>query len=175
MRLCDFGSCVEGPVYIRTPAERASAEEIIGKETTQMYRAPEMVDLYMRDVLTEKTDMWALGCILYALCFLVHPFQDAGTLGILSAKIVFPASSPYSAETHAFLMKLLDVRQLLHDTTGHWFMLVSSVFRSTPRPVCLCNRVSSARPQLPLVSHCPHTRCLLRPCEGVRSGSLQVC
>lgn len=100
---------MEGPVYIRTPAERASAEEVIGKETTQMYRAPEMVDLYMRDVLTEKTDMWALGCILYALCFLVHPFQDAGTLGILSAKIVFPASSPHSADTHAFLLKLLDV------------------------------------------------------------------
>jgi hypothetical protein len=25
-----------------------------------MYRAPEMVDLYIRDVLTEKTDIWVL-------------------------------------------------------------------------------------------------------------------
>ena len=47
-----------GPVPIRNADERAAAEEIIGKETTQMYRAPEMIDLYMRDVLTEKTDIW---------------------------------------------------------------------------------------------------------------------
>ena len=42
----------------RTPEERSKAEENIGKETTQMYRAPEMVDLYLRDELTEKTDIW---------------------------------------------------------------------------------------------------------------------
>ena len=35
-------------------------EERLGKTTTQMYRAPEMVDLYMRDELTEKTDIWVI-------------------------------------------------------------------------------------------------------------------
>lgn len=101
---------MEGYIYLRNASERAAAEEVIGKETTQMYRAPEMVDLYMRDVLTEKTDIWALGCILYALCFLSHPFQDAGTLGILSAKINFPANSPFTEDTHAFILRLFDVR-----------------------------------------------------------------
>jgi AP2-associated kinase len=43
---------------LRTPEERSTAEEDIGKNTTQMYRAPEMIDLYMRDELTEKTDIW---------------------------------------------------------------------------------------------------------------------
>lgn len=47
-----------GYTSLRSAEERATAEEIIGKETTQMYRAPEMVDLYMRDELTEKTDIW---------------------------------------------------------------------------------------------------------------------
>ena len=58
VKLCDFGSCVIDIVYIRTSEERSKAEEVISKETTQMYRAPEMVDLYMRDELTEKTDIW---------------------------------------------------------------------------------------------------------------------
>lgn len=58
MRLCDFGSCVIGHVPLRNVEERAAAEEIIGKETTQIYRSPEMIDLYMRDVLTEKSDIW---------------------------------------------------------------------------------------------------------------------
>lgn len=94
---------------MRNPKEREAAEEVIAKETTQMYRAPEMCDTYMRQVLTEKTDIWALGCILYALCFLVHPFQNAGSLGILSAKIHFPANSPFSEDTHQLILKMLDV------------------------------------------------------------------
>lgn len=28
----------------------------------------------------------ALGCVLYAVCYLKNPFQDAGNLGILNAK-----------------------------------------------------------------------------------------
>jgi AP2-associated kinase len=47
---------------MRNPEERATAEENIGKFTTQMYRAPEMVDLYLREVLTEKTDIWVIHC-----------------------------------------------------------------------------------------------------------------
>lgn len=47
-------------MYVRTPEEKSQAEEDIGRNTTQMYRAPEMVDLYMRDVLTEKTDIWVI-------------------------------------------------------------------------------------------------------------------
>ena len=74
-----------------------------------MYRAPEMVDLYMRSSLTEKTDIWALGCLLYAMCFLVHPFQDGSTLSILNARVSFPANSPYSEDLHAFILRMLDV------------------------------------------------------------------
>lgn len=75
-----------------------------------MYRAPEMVDLYMRSSLTEKTDIWALGCLLYAMSFLVHPFQDGSTLSILNARVSFPANSPYSEDLHAFILRMLDVR-----------------------------------------------------------------
>jgi serine/threonine protein kinase len=77
-----------------------------------MYRAPEMVDLYLRPMLTEKTDIWALGCMLYAMCFLIHPFQDGSTLGILNAKIHFPAGSPYGEDVHAIILRLLDVSHI---------------------------------------------------------------
>lgn len=68
VKLCDFGSCVIGYVPTRTPEEKSKAEEVISKETTQMYRAPEMVDLYMRDELTEKTDIW-VSCCSFHMCF----------------------------------------------------------------------------------------------------------
>jgi serine/threonine protein kinase len=114
VRLCDFGSCVFGHVTMRTPEERSAAEEVIERTTTQMYRSPEMVDLYLRSVLTEKTDIWALGCILYALCFLVHPFQDAGSLGILSAKIQIPSHSSVHPDVHVILLRMLDVSLAYH-------------------------------------------------------------
>ena len=52
-KLCDFGSAVFGHVDLRTSKARAEAEEVIQKTTTQMFRAPEMVDLYMAKKLTQ--------------------------------------------------------------------------------------------------------------------------
>ncbi|CAM9909372.1 unnamed protein product, partial [Ectocarpus fasciculatus] len=96
-KLCDFGSCVQGRVPLDTAEQRANEEEVVEKTTTQMYRAPEMVDLYLQRELTERVDIWALGCILYAVCYLKNPFQDAGNLGILNAKIRIPDDSAFSS------------------------------------------------------------------------------
>lgn len=52
-KLCDFGSAVFGHVDLRTPKARIEAEEVIQKTTTQMFRSPEMVDLYMAKKLTQ--------------------------------------------------------------------------------------------------------------------------
>ncbi|CAN0455641.1 unnamed protein product, partial [Laminaria digitata] len=57
-KLCDFGSCVQGRVPLETAEQRVAEEEIVEKTTTHMYRAPEMVDLYMERELTEKVDVW---------------------------------------------------------------------------------------------------------------------
>jgi len=110
VRICDFGSCVMGHVPIRTVEEKNSAEEIIAKECTPAYRAPEMVDLYIRDILTEKTDIWALGCIFYAICFLCHPFQDTGSLAIINGKFTFPSTSSTDEDSKAMILRMLDVR-----------------------------------------------------------------
>jgi serine/threonine protein kinase len=53
-KLCDFGSAVFGHVDLRTPKARSDAEEVIEKTTTQMFRAPEMVDLYSAKKLTQS-------------------------------------------------------------------------------------------------------------------------
>lgn len=39
------------------------------------YRAPEMLDLWSNYPIDEHVDMWALGCLLFALNFGQHPFQ----------------------------------------------------------------------------------------------------
>ncbi len=54
-KLCDFGSAVFGHVDLRTSRGRSEAEEVIHKTTTQMFRSPEMVDLYMAKKLTQRS------------------------------------------------------------------------------------------------------------------------
>jgi serine/threonine protein kinase len=53
-KLCDFGSAVFGHVELKTQQQRVEAEEVIEKTTTQMFRAPEMVDLHMAKKLTQR-------------------------------------------------------------------------------------------------------------------------
>eukprot|EP01035_Chromulina_nebulosa_P020570 gene20570-26676_t len=127
VRICDFGSCVSGYTYLRNSEERSNAEEIISKETTQMYRAPEMVDLYLRQVLTEKTDIWALGCIFYALCFLSHPFQDAGSLGILNGLTHIPNNPDIPDDARTFITRMLDIDPEARPSISELFQSLSAI------------------------------------------------
>mmetsp|Transcript_61677 Transcript_61677/g.72072 ORF Transcript_61677/g.72072 Transcript_61677/m.72072 type:complete len:961 (+) Transcript_61677:710-3592(+) len=96
-KLCDFGSAVFGHVPLETSAQRNAAEEVIQRTTTQMYRAPEMVDLYMKNKLTPKTDVWALGCCLYMMAFQQNCFEEGSNLAILSNNYKVPQSPEVAA------------------------------------------------------------------------------
>jgi serine/threonine protein kinase len=82
-KLCDFGSCTTlkiEPNSTLSIQELRRLEDEIGKFTTLQYRAPEMCDLYQKRGLNEKVDIWALGVLLYKICYYVfssnldHPF-----------------------------------------------------------------------------------------------------
>ena len=52
-------------------------------------------------------DVWALGCILFALCFREHPFASESVLQILNASFTIPADSPYTPEMHTVIRAML--------------------------------------------------------------------
>ena len=92
--LCDFGSAT---ARVQNPEKQGfqSVDDDIKKYTTLSYRAPEMVDLYSGKCITTKADIWALGCLLYKLCFFSLPFGES-TLAIQNGNFTFPDSSKYS-------------------------------------------------------------------------------
>jgi serine/threonine protein kinase len=83
----DFGSATRDHSIDYRNAPRSSVQlylERIGKSSTLMYRAPELVDQYQSDYVSESSDVWALGCIIYLLASCRHPFADSGNLAILN-------------------------------------------------------------------------------------------
>lgn len=40
--------------------------------------------------LDERADIWALGCVIYSLAYLKHPFPEAGSAAIVSARYRIP-------------------------------------------------------------------------------------
>ncbi|KAF8512847.1 hypothetical protein BU17DRAFT_53814 [Hysterangium stoloniferum] len=96
-KLCDFGSSTT--VAARPPSttqEIRALEADINRHTTLQYRAPEMVDVYGRRPIDEKSDVWALGVLLYKLCYYTTPFEEHGPLAILHVQYRIPSYPVYS-------------------------------------------------------------------------------
>eukprot|EP01133_Synstelium_polycarpum_P013444 gene13444-15846_t len=117
-KLCDFGSATSRSYNTAVEQDRVRAEDDINTFTTLFYRAPEMVDLYRGQVINEKVDIWALGCLLYKMAFYADPFEG-GSLAIMNSRYQIPTDSRYSANLHGLIEFLLtpdpSVRPSIYD------------------------------------------------------------
>ncbi|KAK4239786.1 hypothetical protein C8A03DRAFT_32150 [Achaetomium macrosporum] len=95
-KLCDFGSAAPPRPAPTTAAECRLMDEDVQKHTTMQYRSPEMVDVYRKQPIDEKSDIWALGVLLYKLCYYTTPFEEQGQLAILNASYRFPSYPVFS-------------------------------------------------------------------------------
>ncbi|KAH0795273.1 CAMK family protein kinase [Histomonas meleagridis] len=91
-KLCDFGSATKRVYTLTTASERNEAADDLEKNTTALYRAPEMCDLYRRQPIGPKSDIWALGCVLFKLCTFKDAFPDGSNLQILNLKYQWPSN-----------------------------------------------------------------------------------
>ncbi|XP_043952009.1 AP2-associated protein kinase 1-like isoform X1 [Gambusia affinis] len=104
--LCDFGSATNKFQNPQTEGV-AAVEEEIKKYTTLSYRAPEMVNLYNNKIITTKADVWALGCLLYKLCFFTLPFGES-QVAICDGSFTIPDNSRYSYDLHCLIRYMLE-------------------------------------------------------------------
>ncbi|XP_070689264.1 AP2-associated protein kinase 1 isoform X2 [Pempheris klunzingeri] len=104
--LCDFGSATnrfQNPQTEGVPV----VEEEIKKYTTLSYRAPEMVNLYGGQIITTKADIWAMGCLLYKLCYFTLPFGES-QVAICDGSFTIPDNSRYSQDMHCLIRYMLE-------------------------------------------------------------------
>uniref|UniRef100_A0AAR2KNQ9 non-specific serine/threonine protein kinase n=1 Tax=Pygocentrus nattereri TaxID=42514 RepID=A0AAR2KNQ9_PYGNA len=104
--LCDFGSATKK--FQNPQSEGVTVvEEEIKKYTTLSYRAPEMVNLYNGKLITTKADIWALGCLLYKLCYFSLPFGES-QVAICDGNFTIPDNSRYSHDMHCLIRYMLE-------------------------------------------------------------------
>lgn len=85
-KICDFGLAHEmETTYI--------ARKVDGEGGSPRYMAPECYDA-SHGRLTEKVDVWALGCILIEVFAGVLPYADCATMAQLSARILVERRPP---------------------------------------------------------------------------------
>ncbi|KAK4231521.1 Serine/threonine-protein kinase ppk30 [Podospora fimiseda] len=122
-KLCDFGSAASPRPAPNTVVECRLMDEDVQKHTTMQYRSPEMVDVYRKQPIDEKSDIWALGVLLYKLCYYTTPFEEQGQLAILNASFKYPSYPVFSDRLKGLIGWMLrenqqsrpNIYQVLHE------------------------------------------------------------
>ncbi|KAF7719300.1 Uncharacterized protein PECH_004763 [Penicillium ucsense] len=106
-KLCDFGSAAAPRPAATSAAEGRLIEDDVQRHTTIQYRSPEMIDVYRKQPIDEKSDIWALGVFLYKLCYYTTPFEEVGQMAILNASYKFPAYPQFSDRLKMLIATML--------------------------------------------------------------------
>ncbi|CAK9818295.1 Cyclin-G-associated kinase [Anthophora quadrimaculata] len=121
IKLCDFGSASNQQI-LPNPSwnaqKRATLEDQMAKYTTPMYRAPEMMDTWNNEPIGPPVDCWALGCIIYALITLRHPFPEGNKLAIVNGKYPPLPPNPRLSCLHDIVKGCLEVSPVRRLTTS---------------------------------------------------------
>ena len=101
-----------------------------------------MIDLYRKQLINEKVDIWALGVMLYKLAFFIHPFDEESPLGILNMRYEIPDDSPFSDNLHKMIRMFLLFHH--HLIISLEFLLVADP-ASRPDIFAVLSKVASIR------------------------------
>ncbi|XP_077162298.1 AP2-associated protein kinase 1 isoform X8 [Paroedura picta] len=185
--LCDFGSATNK--FQNPQLEGVNAvEEEIKKYTTLSYRAPEMVNLYSGKLITTKADIWALGCLLYKLCYFTLPFGES-QVAICDGNFTIPDNSRYSQDMHCLIRYMLepdpDKRPDIYQVSYFAFKLAkrecpiqnvqnSPIPAKLPEPVKASEAAAKkTQPKARLTDPIPTTETSITPRQRPKAGQTQ--
>ncbi|KAM6191149.1 AP2-associated protein kinase 1 isoform 4-T4 [Sarcoramphus papa] len=185
--LCDFGSATNKFQNPQTEGVNAVEEEI-KKYTTLSYRAPEMVNLYSGKLITTKADIWALGCLLYKLCYFTLPFGES-QVAICDGNFTIPDNSRHSQDMHCLIRYMLepdpDKRPDIYQVSYFAFKLAKKEcpvqnVQNSPIPAKLPDPIKASeaaakksQPKARLTDPIPTTETSIAPRQRPKAGQTQ--
>ncbi|KAI8089463.1 kinase-like domain-containing protein [Halteromyces radiatus] len=115
--LMDFGSAYPARVKITTKQEAAKHQDMVEEQSSMPYRSPELMQVKVDSELTEKTDIFSLGCSVFTMAYGGSPFetyinkQGGGSLAlaVLNGQFSFPTTPTYSDDLKNLISWMLTV------------------------------------------------------------------
>lgn len=104
-KLCDFGSASSINNTRGKNNEINNLFSEIMTFTTLEYRCPEMLELSMGYSIGKKSDIWALGCLFFKLCYSKLPFDSIDQ--ITNSDLHFPESPKYTEQLKNLIVLML--------------------------------------------------------------------
>ncbi|KAK6747627.1 hypothetical protein RB195_000679 [Necator americanus] len=141
--LCDFGSATT-KVLSSNNYSISFIQDEIEKYTTLSYRSPEMIDLYCGKAIGTKSDIWALGVMLYKLCYFCLPFGESA-MAIQNGAFSFPNEPHHADSIKAIIKCLLDADIERRPTIYQCSVLA---FAAAERPCPIRNVKGCRKPSL---------------------------
>lgn len=103
--LMDLGSVAPSPIPVTSQSIALQIQDTAAEHSTMPYRAPELFDVQNGTVIDAKTDIWSLGCTLFACLVGKSPFEmrsdeTGGTLSLCvqGGDWRFPDETPAGAK-----------------------------------------------------------------------------
>ncbi|KAJ2823586.1 Serine/threonine-protein kinase env7 [Coemansia erecta] len=113
--LVDFGSTHGSYMQAHSRVQALKIQDDAAERCSLPYRAPELFDVQRGAMFDARTDVWALGCLLFALAYNFTPFEDPAAgpgasivLAAVNARYAAPQPDPYSprlAQLVAFMLE----------------------------------------------------------------------
>lgn len=95
----DFGSCAPIRVEVRSRKNSVDLQDEANRKSSAPYRAPELFEPQLDAVVDGQSDVWSLGCILYAMAFGSNPFEHPRDgfmkLACINGRVAFPPGMYY--------------------------------------------------------------------------------
>ncbi|KAM3290105.1 hypothetical protein BC332_30738 [Capsicum chinense] len=137
-KLMDFANARPARRQIRSRSEALELQEWASEHVSASFRAPELWDCPSQYDIDERTDVWSLGCTLFAIMYGVSPFEyaleesdESPQLAIVNAQIKWPTepNAPYPNDLNQFVTWMLQpqatVRPHIDDIVIHVDKLIS--------------------------------------------------
>lgn len=129
--LVDLGLCGKARVKISNRQQALALTDYALEHCTLPYRAPELLDVPTSCTITEATDIWSLGCLLYTCCFGYSPFEKLELEQGANLNIAIAQGKYIIPETHLYSPALIDMIKLCIQLDPEARPLISSLLESS--------------------------------------------
>ncbi|XP_075385911.1 serine/threonine-protein kinase 16 isoform X1 [Tenrec ecaudatus] len=112
--LMDLGSMNQASIQVKGSRQALALQDWAAQRCTISYRAPELFSVQSHCLIDERTDVWSLGCVLYAMMFGEGPydmvFQKGDSVALaVQNQLSIPPSSRHSAALRQLLACMMTV------------------------------------------------------------------